>query len=179
MPSPPLPTGPNQFLSVHTSQLNLGKGSRGTTLRFRLRGLRDDRTEVASHDAYFPPLEPGSYTFEACRDLGRPLTVAILDVDHFKRINDTRGLLAGDEVLLVMPGAAQQRPLLPLERLQRSIAEMPFTYAGASIPVTASFGAAWLCDRSDTAEAPLRRADAALYLAKQAGRKRVEYAATG
>jgi diguanylate cyclase (GGDEF)-like protein len=136
---------------------------------------------------------------------GSPLAVAIIDIDHFKRINDSRGHLAGDEVLrtlganlggrvratdslgryggeeflLVVPGAPSRRPFLPLERLQRAIAEIPFSYAGSTIEVTASFGVAWLDDASDTPELLLSRADAALYGAKRAGRNRVVYSATG
>jgi len=132
-----------------------------------------------------------------------PLAVAIIDIDHFKQINDTRGHLAGDEVLrtlgakligrvrasdslgryggeeflLVVPGAPTQAPFLPLERMQRAIAEIPFTYAGSDIKVTASFGVAWLIAASDNAELLLSRADAALYSAKHTGRNRVEYAA--
>jgi len=142
---------------------------------------------------------------QTSRQLGTALAVAIVDVDHFKRINDTRGHLAGDEVLrtlgaklntriraadalgryggeeflLVVPGAAKQRPFLPLERLQRAIAQIPFSYGGSPIKVTASFGVAWLQGHADTAEQLLGRADEALYSAKQAGRDRVEYAATG
>lgn len=142
---------------------------------------------------------------QSSREFGTPLAVAIIDVDHFKSINDTRGHLAGDEVLrtlgaklksrirptdalgryggeeflLVVPGATRQHPFLPLERLQRAIAEIPFAYAGSPINVTASFGVAWLTGNSDTAEGLLSRADEALYSAKQAGRNRVEYAATG
>jgi diguanylate cyclase (GGDEF)-like protein len=88
-------------------------------------------------------------------------------------------LLAGEEFLLVMPGAASQRPFVPLERLKQSIAGIPFTYAGSAIRVTASVGVAWMSGRADTAEMLLSRADAALYGAKQAGRNRVEYAASG
>jgi diguanylate cyclase (GGDEF)-like protein len=136
---------------------------------------------------------------------GTPLAVAIIDIDHFKRINDTRGHLAGDEVLrtlgaklggrvratdslgryggeeflLVVPGAPNQRPFLPLERLQRAVAEIPFWYANSKIEVTASFGVAWLDAASDTPELLLSRADEALYSAKHAGRNRVEYAAAG
>jgi diguanylate cyclase (GGDEF)-like protein len=301
--SPPLPWGPNLFLNVHTAQLNYGKGSQSTTLHVRLRGLRDDWFELASHDVFLPALGPGHYTFEAvaidadhrqvsplaqfsfeilppwwravwfqraaaiassflivlvavwsvrkrrarrrererqqieheallvratrdaltglwnrpaildiltreiqsCGEHGTSLAVAIIDIDHFKSINDSRGHLAGDEVLrtlgaklqrrirgddalgryggeeflLVMPGAASQRPFVPLECLKQSIAEIPFIYAGSSIRVTTSFGVVWMSGKADTAEMLLSRADAALYGAKQAGRNRVEYAATG
>ena len=63
--------------------------------------------------------------------------------------------------------------------LTHSRSQIPFTYAGSSIHVTASFGVAWMSGGADTADMLLSRADAALYGAKQAGRKRVEYAATG
>ena len=58
-------------------------------------------------------------------------------------------------------------------------AGVPFTYAGSAIRVTAGFGVAWMSGRADTAEMLLSRADAALHGAKQAGRNRVEYAASG
>jgi diguanylate cyclase (GGDEF)-like protein len=167
-----------------------------------LRATRDALTGLWNRSAILDIL---AREIESSRKLGSPLAVAIIDVDHFKSINDTRGHLAGDEVLrtlgaklksrirptdelgryggeeflLVVPGATKQRPFLPLERLQRAIAEIPFTYAGSSIKVTASFGVAWLTGNRDTAEGLLSRADEALYIAKQAGRNRVEYAATG
>jgi hypothetical protein len=79
----------------------------------------------------------------------------------------------------LVAGAPEQSAFLPLERLQRAIAEVPIAFAGMPISVTASFGVAWLIAGSDTAESLLSRADAALYRAKDAGRNRVEYAATG
>jgi diguanylate cyclase (GGDEF)-like protein len=80
---------------------------------------------------------------------------------------------------LVVPGAIRPRPFPPLERLQGAIAEMPISHAGSSINVTASFGVAWLTGNSDSGETRLSRADVALYSAEQAGRNRLENAATG
>jgi len=77
-----------------------------------------------------------------------------------------------------VPGAPPQRPFLPLERLRRVIAKIPFSFNGSSISVTASFGVAWLAP-ADSTEDLLARADTALYSAKYGGRNRVEYAATG
>jgi diguanylate cyclase (GGDEF)-like protein len=167
-----------------------------------VRATRDALTGLWNRPAILDIL---ARAIQSCAENGGSLAVAIIDIDHFKSINDTRGHLAGDEVLrtlgaklksrirgadalgryggeeflLVMPGAARQCPFVPLERLQRAIAEIPFSYAGSSIQVTASFGVAWAAGAADTAERLLSRADEALYIAKQAGRNRVEYAATG
>jgi diguanylate cyclase (GGDEF)-like protein len=167
-----------------------------------VRATRDSLTGLWNRAAI---LEILARAVKSAKQHATPLAVAIIDIDHFKRINDTRGHLAGDEVLrtlgaklisqirasdflgrfggeeflLVVPGAPTQTPFLPLERLQRAIAEIPFSHAGSRINVTASFGVAWLMGASDTAELLLGRADAALYSAKDAGRNRVEYAATG
>jgi diguanylate cyclase (GGDEF)-like protein len=166
------------------------------------RATRDVLTKLWNRQAI---LEILSREIDTARRLSTPLAVALIDIDHFKRINDTLGHLAGDEVLrtlgallsgkvrsgdalgryggeellLVAPGVPAQRPFLPLERLQRVIAETPFSYHGSAVRVTASFGVAWLASTSDTAEDLLGRADEALYRAKDAGRDRVEYAATG
>jgi diguanylate cyclase (GGDEF)-like protein len=142
---------------------------------------------------------------ENARRLSTPLAIALIDVDHFKRINDTHGHLAGDEVLhalgqqlpgklrdrdslgrfggeellLIMPDASPQQPFLPVERLRRAIAEISLSHNGSTIRFTASFGVAWLLPQERLSAELLERADAALYAAKYGGRNRVEYAATG
>ena len=167
-----------------------------------IRATRDALTGLWNRPAILDIL---AREIQSARQHRAPLAVAIIDVDHFKSINDTRRHLAGDEVLrtlgatlqtrirnadalgryggeeflLVVPGATMQRPFLPLERLQRAVADIPFCYAGSPVKLTASFGVAWLIGRSDTAEKLLSRADEALYSAKHAGRNRIEYAATG
>jgi diguanylate cyclase (GGDEF)-like protein len=73
------------------------------------------------------------------------------------------GCRCGNRVFSHLPGCPAQETVQP----------------GSSINVTASFGVAWLSSNSDTAERLLNRADEALYTAKQAGRNRLEYAATG
>jgi diguanylate cyclase (GGDEF)-like protein len=166
------------------------------------RATRDPLTKLWNRQAI---LEILSREIETARRSATPLAIALIDLDHFKGINDTLGHLAGDEVLrvlgaqlsgrlrardslgryggeellLVIPEASPQRPFLPMERLQRLISEIPFAYNGATIHVTASFGVAWLTPSTDSVEGLLRRADEALYSAKFSGRDRVEYAATG
>ena len=166
------------------------------------RATRDTLTKLWNRAAIIDIL---NREIDVARRSDTPLAVALIDIDHFKRINDTFGHLAGDEVLhmlgqrltremrkgdslgryggeellLIAPGASPQRPFLPMERLQRAISAMDFSYRGVPIRVTASFGVAWLIDPTDNSEKLLARADKALYAAKFAGRDRIEYAATG
>lgn len=166
------------------------------------RATRDPLTRLWNRQAI---LEILAREMEAAQASHRPLAIALIDIDHFKRVNDTMGHLTGDavlrsvadhivkrvragdslgryggeELLLVLPEAAPQRPYLPMERLQRTVAEIPFVHEEMRFHITASFGVAWLDAGRDTIESLIGRADAALYSAKDLGRDRVEYSATG
>ncbi len=129
----------------------------------------------------------------------RPLSLALLDLDRFKRVNDTHGHEVGDEVLVefserlrassrtsdvlarlggeefvaVLPRTSLAQATLVAERMRRAVAESPFQTSAGRLWVTLSAGvAAWRRGESD-AEL-LRRADQAMYAAKRAGRNRVE-----
>lgn len=134
---------------------------------------------------------------EAERSVRRntPLSVVILDLDHFKTINDTHGHLAGDQVLQnlakTLSASARQSDLcfryggeeflvildetspaqaaLICERLRLSIAQQNFYYGAKPIPVTASLGCATL-QEGESLEDFIGRADKALYVAKDSGR---------
>jgi diguanylate cyclase (GGDEF)-like protein len=128
----------------------------------------------------------------------RPLTAVMFDIDHFKRINDTYGHLAGDYVLKEIATLVRSRlrpddifaryggeefcALLPetsipgasaiAEDLRRRIAERRFVFETESIPVTVSLGAAELGAEMDVTGF-LKAADEKLYEAKRGGRNKV------
>jgi len=132
---------------------------------------------------------------------GKPLTALVLDIDHFKAINDTYGRDAGDDVLrefatrvrksirgidlacryggeefvIVMPETDMAVATIVAERLRRRIASEPFSIqqGARAIEVTISIGIATLDAAADSAAAILKRADQALYRAKRDGRNRV------
>jgi two-component system cell cycle response regulator len=139
--------------------------------------------------------------FEEASQRGKPLSILVLDIDHFKAVNDGYGHAAGDSVLrefasrlrrnirgidlacrlggeefvVVMPETDLTKAYLVGERLRQCIAAAPF-YAGETVgvlQVTASVGVAALEFADDTPELILRRADQALYCAKRDGRNRV------
>jgi two-component system, cell cycle response regulator len=131
----------------------------------------------------------------------RPLSVLVLDIDRFKTINDTYGHDAGDEVLrafalrvractrtvdvvarfggeeivVVVPDTPVAGSRIVAERIREKIANEPFAiHRGTrTIDVTVSVGVSGRFEGDKTAESLLKRADAALYRAKEEGRNRV------
>jgi diguanylate cyclase (GGDEF)-like protein len=144
---------------------------------------------------------------DACaraRSGGMPVAVLFIDLDHFKRINDSFGHPAGDaclravvapihaelrqsdvigryggeEFVVVLQSAGEEAARLIAERIVQRIATLRIEGFGPGIRLTASIGVAASDRLGVLGEALIARADAAVYAAKDAGRNRVEIAAT-
>ena len=126
------------------------------------------------------------------------LSIIMLDLDHFKQINDNYGHITGDDVLrecvkcceqalrstdllfrfggeefaVILPGVNANGASLAAERIRKIIEKHVFNSRQGSVPVTISVGTATVT-LQDTAETIIERADKGLYLAKNAGRNRV------
>jgi diguanylate cyclase (GGDEF)-like protein/PAS domain S-box-containing protein len=124
----------------------------------------------------------------AARTQGRPLVVAMIDLDHFKAFNDANGHQAGDlylkevivvwrhvlryESLLARYGGEEFTIIMPDTTVDQAIAVMDRLRAVTPVPITCSIGIAqW--DGAESADALIDRADQGLYAAKAAGRNRV------
>ena len=144
-------------------------------------------------------IETGERETARTRRYGRPLAVLIFDIDHFKRVNDTFGHLAGDQVLvrlsralgeemrdsdlLARIGGEEFSVLLPetslrpavdiAERLRQRAAATDTEYEGQAISVTVSIGVTSTEDGQAGLHTLLAAADDALYGAKESGRDRV------
>lgn len=144
-------------------------------------------------------MEMGEAEIERTKRTGRPVSLIMFDVDHFKKVNDTRGHDVGDVVLVALARAAtgalravdvlgrlggeEFAAILPetgleeaaavAERLRRAVADMGLAPNGEPQPVTISLGVV-LGLGAETLDDLLKRADTALYRAKSAGRDRVE-----
>lgn len=164
----------------------------------RQKALLDPLTGLPNRAAWSERLD---YEVNAWHQRGNSLSLAMLDLDHFKRINDGYGHLAGDKVLkiianvlskrlrptdfiarfggeefvLLMPDSALADALAVGEVLREAIAACPFHFKGEPVTITVSMGVAQFQpgERSDLA---LKRADEALYRAKAAGRNQVQAA---
>ncbi|AOE82628.1 GGDEF domain-containing protein [Pseudomonas sp. TCU-HL1] len=165
----------------------------------RQKALQDPLTGLPNRAAWNERLE-----IELARQqrYGGDLLLAVIDIDHFKRINDGFGHLAGDKVLKIIAGELGKRlrktdfiarfggeefvlllPSTPLdggqqlmENLRSAIEACPFHFKGERVSVTLSAGLTGMV-AGEPSDAAFQRADQALYRAKHEGRNRVELAA--
>lgn len=131
---------------------------------------------------------------------GSPLSLIMIDIDHFKRVNDVYGHQAGDlvlralgrlladevraqdlpcryggeEFLVLLPGMPLDAASARAEEWRREVEDISVRFGSFDLRVTASFGVAAYPDHAKTPDELIRCADRALYAAKEAGRNRVE-----
>jgi len=158
--------------------------------------LTDSLTGLNNRRAFF---RYGPNAFEQAKRYERPFVVIMIDLDHFKGINDTYGHKAGDAVLvsvaevilkvvrntdicgrlggeefvICLPETSLEKGVVLGQRLRKAIADLAVETTGSTLRVTASFGLAEKTDADDRIDDIIKRADDALYQAKQKGRNRV------
>jgi diguanylate cyclase (GGDEF)-like protein len=166
----------------------------------RVRALKDALTRTWNRGAMMEILER---EIGKCQRTGESFVLVLLDLDFFKRVNDTHGHLAGDAVLVetsrrlaaatrsydsvgryggeefivLLPGLTLPAGAARIEALHRAIRSEPVDIgAEAGLPVTASFGVvAFTPQQQATATELLHLADEALYRSKREGRDRISY----
>ncbi|MGI5177146.1 diguanylate cyclase [Dactylosporangium sp. CA-152071] len=166
------------------------------TVRFREMALRDALTGLYNRrfvDAQLPAL------LSRAEQRGEAVSAALVDIDFFKRINDTLShevgdlvlqrvasvmagavdepatvaRLGGEEFVIVLPGAGAEEAVARCERVRSAIQRHPWPELTGDLPVTVSIGVSSTPDGRITSAALLSQADRNLYAAKRSGRNRV------
>lgn len=163
----------------------------------RLLATTDGLTGLLNRRTFF---EMGEQSFALAERYDKPLSALMLDIDHFKSVNDTYGhhvgdlvlsqvatclsalkrksdILArygGEEFVMLMPETGLEQAGLAANRFLQGVRELQITESGMTIPVTISIGGAAYTKDCQALDDLLEGADQALYQAKREGRDRVE-----
>ncbi|TVR64830.1 MAG: diguanylate cyclase [Gemmatimonadales bacterium] len=163
----------------------------------RTQAMQDPLTKILNHGAIVDALNA---EIDRAERESHPLALILLDIDHFKDVNDTFGHLVGDEVLrevarrlrnclrsydslgryggeeflVVLPNIERNQAVSLAQRIRRIIASQPVRVGDSSVPITLSQGiATWDRPRKSPSDPLIGAADRALYAAKAAGRDAV------
>jgi diguanylate cyclase (GGDEF)-like protein len=161
-----------------------------------LQATTDELTGV-SNRRYF--LELASRELKRAVRLNHPLAIAIIDIDHFKTVNDIYGHAAGDQALLtiakiclknireidifarmggdefalLLPETKREQVYTIVERIRLTLESLTMDIAGKPVTITISSGISILKSKDESLDILLSQADKALYKAKESGRNRV------
>ncbi|GGF65253.1 GGDEF domain-containing protein [Alteromonas lipolytica] len=161
----------------------------------RINMYTDPLTRVPNRMAYN---ERANKEWERCQAQDTPLSIAVVDVDHFKRINDKYGHAAGDktlqaiarhlksnlnssefvarwggeEFIILLPDHSSDKLQKRLNELREGLAKLPFKFKQERLTVTASIGGTQ-CRHGEKLDSAFERADKCLYKAKSCGRNQV------
>lgn len=162
----------------------------------RQKAMTDALTSLPNRAGYD---ERVSAEFERWTRYKHSFSLAVADLDLFKRINDTYGHQAGDKVLrliasilskqsrstdfvaryggeefvILMPGTSSEQASLAVDKIRKAVEKSPFNFHGQPVQITLSLGIAEV-QEDDSIEGLFSRADKALYKAKELGRNRIE-----
>jgi len=210
-----LQAGADDYLSkrISSAQLvaRLRTARRILTLEHSLRTVIEEKNQLATTDSLTGASNRRYFTRQLTRELNRvqrargELSLLLLDIDHFKRINDRHGHGVGDEVLqefahriaaalprkvdwyarlggeeftVVLPETHLAGAAVVAERIRQQVADTPFQASGVAIAVTVSIGVSGVAALSvaPSVDALLESADRCLYGSKDSGRNRVTIA---
>lgn len=184
----------NEMASVQRDLVRTNRKLKRNEAHIKELMRRDPLTELPNRRAFD---ERMAFELARTRRGGKGFSLAILDIDHFKEVNDTHGHNAGDQILqffanllsenmrdidffariggeefaMIFPDTGVQQASEVAERLRGLLASSPAPVMDT--PVTASFGLAEYAGEEDTVEKLFERADRAMYQSKDKGRNRV------
>jgi diguanylate cyclase (GGDEF)-like protein len=184
------------ILSIFAKQVGISLERARLFQEVQSLALTDPLTRLQNRRSVF---ELGRIEFSRAQRMERPFSCMMLDIDHFKKINDTYGHPAGDQVLqefaqrcqaairdvdllgryggeefiILLPETDRDVAVQVAKRLLSTTTEQPFKVAGREVNVTVSIGVATKDENTTHLEALVARADQALYIAKHKGRNRV------
>ena len=188
----------NNELGLLLDKLKLGqKEITAQNKELKYLATRDPLTSCLNRRSFFEGLR---VLIEEEKSLNNSLSCIMLDIDHFKSVNDTYGHGVGDKVIemvakalkeisrindlvgryggeefcIVLPNTKAEIAAQVAERIRLAIMKTEFTVADDKFNITSSFGIACWTDNLSNAEAFVSQADEALYVAKESGRNRVE-----
>ncbi len=188
----------NKMKFIHTiqSELDLFLKVKYLYTKTRYLSITDELTSLYTRRHLKSVL---SQEFARAKRYRTTITVAMVDIDDFKKINDVYGHLAGDyilkevskafittlrktdfvyryggeEICILMPETTLEKAFIPLERLRAAIDGAHYIFEGKKIHVTVSIGAAMFNQDLNSGEELIERADSRLYEAKKTGKNKV------